>query len=135
MLVDDTHVLIGSANINDRSLVRFLLPVSSVVVLANMFLFPKTHTSLKMGSRDSELAVLIEDTNLIPSTMNGKPYNAAAFAYNFRIQLWGQLLASSAAKLADPTAHKSYTRVRAFLETSFLPPQANKLPSNAFLAV
>lgn len=38
MIVDDRKVIIGSANINDRSM---------------------------LGTRDSELAVLIEDTNFI----------------------------------------------------------------------
>lgn len=41
MIVDDSKVIIGSANINDRSL---------------------------LGSRDSEIAILIEDTEKIEIT-------------------------------------------------------------------
>ncbi|KAI9316973.1 hypothetical protein BX666DRAFT_2027051 [Dichotomocladium elegans] len=65
MIVDDRIVLIGSANINDRSL---------------------------LGNRDSEVAIYIEDTDMIPSFMNGKSYQAAKFAHTLRIQLWKEHL-------------------------------------------
>lgn len=45
MIVDDRIVLMGSANINDRS---------------------------QLGNRDSEIAMLVEDTEMVPSFMNGK---------------------------------------------------------------
>ncbi|ORX49426.1 phospholipase D/nuclease [Hesseltinella vesiculosa] len=60
MIVDDRFVLIGSANINDRS---------------------------QLGNRDSEIAMLIEDTKLVPSIMNGKPYNASKLALTMRLHL------------------------------------------------
>jgi phospholipase D1/2 len=47
----------GSANINDRSL---------------------------LGKRDSELAVLIEDTEMEPSLMDGAEYQAGRFASSLR---------------------------------------------------
>ena len=47
----------GSANINDRSL---------------------------LGKRDSELAVLIEDTEMEPSLMDGAEYQAGRFALSLR---------------------------------------------------
>ncbi|KAF7727103.1 Phospholipase D1 [Apophysomyces ossiformis] len=50
MIVDDKTVICGSANINDRS---------------------------QLGNRDSEIAVVIEDTDMVPSIMNGQPYQAA----------------------------------------------------------
>uniref|UniRef100_A0A2K6MJH3 Phospholipase n=1 Tax=Rhinopithecus bieti TaxID=61621 RepID=A0A2K6MJH3_RHIBE len=53
LIADDRTVIIGSANINDRSL---------------------------LGKRDSELAVLIEDTETEPSLMNGVEYQAGSFA-------------------------------------------------------
>ncbi|KAF7724121.1 Phospholipase D1 [Apophysomyces ossiformis] len=65
MIVDDKIVLIGSANINDRS---------------------------QLGNRDSEVAMLIEDTELVPSYMNGKQYKAAKFAHSLRMQLWREHL-------------------------------------------
>ncbi|KAI9490490.1 hypothetical protein BDB00DRAFT_837407 [Zychaea mexicana] len=65
MIVDDRIVLIGSANINDRSL---------------------------LGNRDSEMAVYIEDTEMIPSYMDGKEYQAAKFAHTLRMQLWKEHL-------------------------------------------
>jgi phosphatidylserine/phosphatidylglycerophosphate/cardiolipin synthase-like enzyme len=45
MIVDDRIVLMGSANINDRS---------------------------QLGNRDSEVAMLVEDTEMVSSFMNGK---------------------------------------------------------------
>uniref|UniRef100_A0AC35ESW8 Phospholipase n=1 Tax=Panagrolaimus sp. PS1159 TaxID=55785 RepID=A0AC35ESW8_9BILA len=57
MIIDDLHVIIGSANINDRSLV---------------------------GDRDSELAFCISDTEFIKSKMNGKEYWAGKHAIEMR---------------------------------------------------
>ncbi|EHH57610.1 Phospholipase D2 [Macaca fascicularis] len=57
MLIADDRTVIGSANINDRSL---------------------------LGKRDSELAVLIEDTETEPSLMNGVEYQAGRFALSLR---------------------------------------------------
>ncbi|KAI9010942.1 hypothetical protein CLU79DRAFT_891017 [Phycomyces nitens] len=65
MIVDDVTVLIGSANINDRSL---------------------------LGNRDSEIAMLIEDTEVVISHMNGKEYRASKFAHTLRMQLWKEHL-------------------------------------------
>ncbi|KAL0074116.1 hypothetical protein J3Q64DRAFT_1735116 [Phycomyces blakesleeanus] len=65
MIVDDRLVLIGSANINDRS---------------------------QLGNRDSEVAMLIEDTAMVPSYMNGKEVKAAKFAHSLRMQLWKEHL-------------------------------------------
>ena len=52
-----SHPHPGSANINDRSL---------------------------LGKRDSELAVLIEDTEMEASLMNGVEYQAGRFALSLR---------------------------------------------------
>lgn len=48
MIVDDRVVIMGSANINDRS---------------------------QLGNRDSEIAMIVEDTEMVPSFMNGKEVN------------------------------------------------------------
>lgn len=61
MIVDDESVIIGSANINDRSL---------------------------LGNRDSELAVLVQDVSSVDSRMNGEPYKAGAFACSLRKSLF-----------------------------------------------
>ena len=61
MLIDDKIGIIGSANINDRSM---------------------------SGDRDSEIAIVIEDTFKIKSKMNGHHYKASNFAYTLRKQLY-----------------------------------------------
>ncbi|GAB1517613.1 Phospholipase D1 [Rhizoctonia solani] len=60
MVVDDRVVIIGSANINDRS---------------------------QRGDRDSELAAVIRDTDMIDSRMAGKPFKVGRFAHTLRIRL------------------------------------------------
>uniref|UniRef100_A0A0E0L1H9 Phospholipase n=1 Tax=Oryza punctata TaxID=4537 RepID=A0A0E0L1H9_ORYPU len=65
MIIDDRITLIGSANINDRSL---------------------------LGSRDSEIAVVIEDKEVVSSKMNGKPWEAGKFSLSLRLSLWAEHL-------------------------------------------
>ncbi|KAI8339947.1 hypothetical protein BC941DRAFT_511341 [Chlamydoabsidia padenii] len=65
MIVDDRIVIIGSANINDRS---------------------------QLGNRDSEIAMIIEDTDMVDAYMDGKKYKAAKFAHTLRLQLWKEHL-------------------------------------------
>ncbi|KAI9471840.1 MAG: hypothetical protein EXX96DRAFT_581892 [Benjaminiella poitrasii] len=65
MIVDDKTVICGSANLNDRS---------------------------QLGNRDSEIAVVIEDTDLVDSQMNGQPYKASRFALTLRMQLFKEHL-------------------------------------------
>ncbi|KAF8900846.1 hypothetical protein CPB84DRAFT_1836517 [Gymnopilus junonius] len=61
MIVDDRRVIMGSANINDRS---------------------------QKGDGDSEIALVIEDNDMIESTMNGEPYQASRFAATLRRALY-----------------------------------------------
>ncbi len=76
MIVDDRYVLVGSANINERSL---------------------------LGDRDSELAVLISDTeggyNDIDGSDISSPYRA--FARDFRKKIWTKLLGDAAGEYSD----------------------------------
>ena len=65
MIVDDTEVILGSANINDRSM---------------------------LGTRDSEYAVLIKEKKKLIKKMNGKDNKVANFAYSFRVNLFAEHL-------------------------------------------
>ncbi|XP_045383052.1 phospholipase D2 isoform X2 [Lemur catta] len=69
LIADDRTVIIGSANINDRSL---------------------------LGKRDSELAVLIEDTEMEPSLMDGAEYQAGRFASSLRKHCFSVILGADA---------------------------------------
>uniref|UniRef100_A0AC35U608 Phospholipase n=1 Tax=Rhabditophanes sp. KR3021 TaxID=114890 RepID=A0AC35U608_9BILA len=60
MIVDDNQVIIGSANINDRS---------------------------QVGNRDSEVCLLFTDNEYENSKMNGSSYKAGKFAKSLRLQL------------------------------------------------
>ncbi|RFU30953.1 hypothetical protein B7463_g5385, partial [Scytalidium lignicola] len=60
IIVDDRIALIGSANINERSM---------------------------LGSRDSECAAVVRDTDMIWSVMDGEPYLVGRFAYTLRMRL------------------------------------------------
>eukprot|EP01087_Luapelamoeba_hula_P008735 TRINITY_DN2206_c0_g1_i1.p1 TRINITY_DN2206_c0_g1~~TRINITY_DN2206_c0_g1_i1.p1 ORF type:complete len:1114 (+),score=189.00 TRINITY_DN2206_c0_g1_i1:58-3399(+) len=63
MIVDDRITIIGSANINDRSM---------------------------RGTRDSEICIYVEtpEEHCITATMNGKPYKVSPFAHTLRRSLW-----------------------------------------------
>ncbi|KAF2070349.1 hypothetical protein CYY_008336 [Polysphondylium violaceum] len=61
MIIDDRVAIVGSCNINDRSM---------------------------MGSRDSELACVVSDQSRLESTMNGKSFRVSKFAHTLRIGLW-----------------------------------------------
>ncbi|KAI7749515.1 hypothetical protein M8C21_001880, partial [Ambrosia artemisiifolia] len=84
MIIDDDTVLVGSANINDRSL---------------------------LGLRDSEIGVLIEDKEFVKSSMGGKPWKAGKFALSLRLSLWSEHLglhSTEINKIADPVIDSTY---------------------------
>lgn len=60
IIVDDRVALIGSANINERSM---------------------------LGSRDSEIAAIVRDTDMIWSKMGGEDYQVGRFAHTLRMRL------------------------------------------------
>ena len=60
MIVDDRIAIIGSANINERSM---------------------------LGARDSECAAVVRDTDMLWSTMNGEPYLVGKFPHTLRMRL------------------------------------------------
>lgn len=60
MVVDDRVAIIGSANINERSM---------------------------LGSRDSEIAAIVRDTEVLDSYMAGQPYKVGKFPHTLRMRL------------------------------------------------
>ncbi len=60
MIVDDRIAIIGSANINERSM---------------------------RGNRDSEVCAIVRDKDLIESKMDGKTYHVGNFAHSLRVRL------------------------------------------------
>ncbi|KAI1271249.1 phospholipase D [Xylaria sp. FL0933] len=60
IIVDDRVALIGSANINERSM---------------------------LGNRDSETAAIVRDADMMWSTMGGEPYRVGRFAHTLRMRL------------------------------------------------
>ncbi|KAI0933193.1 hypothetical protein AcV7_004734 [Taiwanofungus camphoratus] len=65
MIVDDRRVILGSANLNDRS---------------------------QKGDGDSEIALVVEDEDMVETTMNGQPYMASRFAASLRRKLYREHL-------------------------------------------
>ncbi|OAA68280.1 phospholipase [Niveomyces insectorum RCEF 264] len=61
LIVDDRYVVCGSSNLNDRS---------------------------QLGTRDSELSVVLEDARRVPSRMDGAPFEARHLAVTLRRRLW-----------------------------------------------
>ncbi|KAJ8407331.1 hypothetical protein AAFF_G00279050 [Aldrovandia affinis] len=87
MIVDDRTVIIGSANINDRSM---------------------------LGKRDSEMAVVVEDSELQASLMDGETYQAGRFARSLReecFRLVLGLLDDHSVDVCDPISDKFYKEI------------------------
>ncbi|KAG7516368.1 phospholipase D2-like [Solea senegalensis] len=72
LIADDRCYIIGSANINDRSM---------------------------LGTRDSELAVFVEDEERVPSIMGGEEYQAGPVTLALRKECFSVLVGSS----SDPS--------------------------------
>ncbi|KAI4371396.1 hypothetical protein MLD38_019637 [Melastoma candidum] len=84
MIIDDAITLIGSANINDRSL---------------------------LGTRDSEIGVLIEDKEFVNSSMGGLPWKAGRFSQSLRLSLWSEHLGlrrGEVNQIIDPVIDSTY---------------------------
>ena len=89
MIVDDRKTIIGSANINDRSM---------------------------LGDRDSEVDVVIEDQEMIPGRMNGQPYEIGKFSHTLRCQLMKEHLGllenpGYSIDVSDPASKHFFDRV------------------------
>ncbi len=68
----------GSANINDRS------QKVSTYILANIYVL----TWRSKGDGDSEIALVVEDDDMIETTMDGQRYVAGRFAATLRRKLY-----------------------------------------------
>jgi phospholipase D1/2 len=76
MIVDDRTAIIGSANINERSM---------------------------LGNRDSECAAIVKDADTIWSHMNGEPYQVGRFAHTLRMRLMREHLGLDVDKIMEET--------------------------------
>uniref|UniRef100_A0A1A8AE64 Phospholipase n=1 Tax=Nothobranchius furzeri TaxID=105023 RepID=A0A1A8AE64_NOTFU len=87
LIADDNTVIIGSANINDRSM---------------------------LGKRDSEVAVFVEDTETVNSVMDGQPYQAGKYALQLRLECFRMILGANAdlsINVSDPVSDHFYKEV------------------------
>lgn len=87
LIADDCYVIIGSANINDRSM---------------------------LGYRDSEIAVVIEDMEFTDGLMNGKTCRRGVAASSLRMQLFREHLGLSKDdhSIEDLLAEHSWQRIK-----------------------
>jgi phospholipase D1/2 len=74
MVVDDRVAIIGSANINERSM---------------------------LGNRDSECAAIVRDTDMLWSRMNGQPYQVGRFPHTLRMRLMREHLGLDVDKIME----------------------------------
>uniref|UniRef100_A0AAY5LCX5 Phospholipase n=1 Tax=Esox lucius TaxID=8010 RepID=A0AAY5LCX5_ESOLU len=87
LIVDDNIVIIGSANINDRSM---------------------------LGKRDSEVAVIIEDSETSTAVMDGQEYQAGCFARTLRLECFRTILGAHTdltIDVSDPVSDRFYKEV------------------------
>ncbi|MDK4748191.1 type VI secretion system tip protein VgrG [Leclercia adecarboxylata] len=113
-IVDDRYVLVGSANINDRSL---------------------------MGDRDSELAVLISDTGHGYTDLNGSRTAVPCrnFARELRQKAWRKWLGSAAGECAEaldkPALPASWEKIQTLAKENVVVYENifNFIPRNDFI--
>ncbi|KAI1001521.1 Phospholipase [Podosphaera aphanis] len=86
IIVDDRVALIGSANINERSM---------------------------LGVRDSECAAIIRDTDMIRSTMDGEPYLVGRFAHTLRMRLMREHLGLDVDEIMEEESRAEFEKRRA----------------------
>uniref|UniRef100_A0A8C4I299 Phospholipase n=1 Tax=Dicentrarchus labrax TaxID=13489 RepID=A0A8C4I299_DICLA len=87
LIADDNTVIIGSANINDRSM---------------------------LGKRDSEVAVIIEDSEKVAAVMDGQEYEAGPYALQLRLECFRTILGGhtdTTIDLSDPISDRFYKEV------------------------
>lgn len=91
IIVDDDLALIGSANINDRSM---------------------------LGSRDSEMAVVVQDEVKAKILMDHQPYTCSDFAHSLRSRCFQVIFGLDAAKVSDPLSESMWKDIDQQLEVS-----------------
>ncbi|XP_029029623.3 phospholipase D1 [Betta splendens] len=110
LIADDRCYIIGSANINDRSM---------------------------LGCKDSELAVLVEDEERVPSVMGGEEYQAGPLTLALRKECFRILVGASSdpsINIDDPISDNFFFLVwneSAKLNTTIYDKVFKCLPSNA----
>ncbi|KAM8822743.1 phospholipase D1 isoform 1-T2 [Spinachia spinachia] len=87
LIADDNTVIIGSANINDRSM---------------------------LGKRDSEVAVIVEDSETVTGVMDGQEYQAGKYALQLRLECFRIILGANAdasIDVSDPVSDHFYKEI------------------------
>ncbi|KAM4533938.1 phospholipase D1 isoform 1-T2 [Odontesthes bonariensis] len=87
LIADDNTVIIGSANINDRSM---------------------------LGKRDSEVAVIVEDSEMVTSVMDGQEYQAGKYALQLRLECFKMILGTNSdpsIDVSDPISNHFYKKI------------------------
>uniref|UniRef100_A0A8K9WZD3 Phospholipase n=1 Tax=Oncorhynchus mykiss TaxID=8022 RepID=A0A8K9WZD3_ONCMY len=87
LIADDNTVIIGSANINDRSM---------------------------LGKRDSEVAVIVEDSETVTAVMDGQEYQAGRYALALRLECFRTILGAHtdlSIDVSDPLSDHFYKEI------------------------
>lgn len=85
LIVDDEAMIVGSANINDRSM---------------------------LGSRDAELAVVVVDGQKMSTKMNGKQHASSEVVHKLRNKCFQQLFGFSEQEAVDPVSDETWNKIR-----------------------
>ena len=91
MIVDDETLLIGSANINDRSL---------------------------LGHRDCEQAVVVQDKQKIEAVLDNKPYVFPKISYEYRIKIFSYMFGLSAEECLDCLDENMWDKIKTNCENN-----------------
>ena len=111
MIIDDCIALIGSANINDRSLLgsrdsEVPLTLSSSFFCEECY---KTNNNIRTAF---QIAIVIEDNELINSYMGEQPWKAGKFCWSLRLSLWSEHLGLRPGQVSWWKMKQSALRIR-----------------------
>jgi len=84
IIVDDDVAIVSSANLNDRSFA---------------------------GDRDSELGVVVTDSDKVSVNMNGKQMMVSRSIHELRVKLWREHMCEEGLNVEDPVCDKVYENV------------------------
>lgn len=91
IMIDDNICLIGSANVNDRSMIGHRdSEIGVEIYFFHLYKFQKISK------------IVVEDSRKIESKMDGKKYKAAEFIYNLRVNLFKEHFALDDNECKDP---------------------------------
>ena len=131
IIVDDRLVIVGSANINDRSMLGDR--DSEICLYIEDSVFEQLSKKNKNKTKQNKNKTLLVVENYDRCVFNGNHYNVSRFAHSLRVALWQEHLGLSSkdASVEDPVCADTYElwQVRSSMNTAWFEAYFPGIPS------